>query len=182
MDIQKTDTISMVVKREKAEEIREYYQAFGHKLVQAKDDKRYGNIVHLKFEREHAIKDKDRLQLYQVRMENAVNTIAKAENGKYAVSVGIGIVLGIIALLLMIFGIKAIVSGTFEGLFVPILCCSVATVIFVANGFCCKIIHVREKEAFKKIESENKSIIWENCDKARRILNENQEIERTSAN
>ncbi len=77
MNIFDSDFISIKGKKQAAEHIIGCYGKFGWKLVEQKDDKIYGDVTHMTFMRPHFIKNKDELQLLQVRLEIAYNNMGK---------------------------------------------------------------------------------------------------------
>ena len=71
------DYIDLAVKTEKADDLLSGYGAFLWQEIERKADKNYKDVVHITLKRPHKIKNKDRLQLLQVRYE-------KMANDKYA--------------------------------------------------------------------------------------------------
>lgn len=61
------DKLSVAVKADASDEIKRAYCTFGWKLEDEYDDGNYRDIIHMEFSRPHFIKEKDRLQLLQVR-------------------------------------------------------------------------------------------------------------------
>ena len=74
------DYIALDVKRAKAERFRRCCEDFGWEQVGRRADRRYADIVHLRFRRPHAVPAKDALQLLQVRLELAWNAVGRAES------------------------------------------------------------------------------------------------------
>lgn len=74
------DHIALDVKREKAERFRRCCEEFGWEQEERRADRRYADIVHLRFRRPHVVAHKDALQLLQVRMEIAWNTVGRCES------------------------------------------------------------------------------------------------------
>lgn len=115
------DKLAVAVKSDTAAKIRDAYRAFGWRLENQYDDVRFGDIVHMDFARPHKIEGKDRLQLLQVRFEVALNFLGRASRLIVARAVVIGILLGIIALALTVYGGVVVAYST--------------TSIFIASGF-----------------------------------------------
>ena len=102
---QEYDHMSLDVKRGKAEKFRRSCEDFGWQQVERRADRRYADIVHLRFRRPHAIANKDALQLLQVRLEIAWNTIGRCESALSARTAAFAVVCGIAAACLLAAGV-----------------------------------------------------------------------------
>lgn len=102
---QEYDHMSLDVKRGKAEKFRRSCEDFGWQQVERRADRRYADIVHLRFRRPHAIANKDALQLLQVRLEIAWNTIGRCESALSARTAAFAVVGGIAAACLLAAGV-----------------------------------------------------------------------------
>lgn len=71
------DVINVTGNKQAAESIIQRYGDFGWKLTENRQDKLYADTVHMTFTRPHFIKNKDELQLLQVRLEIAYNNTGK---------------------------------------------------------------------------------------------------------
>ncbi len=87
LDYNRYDTLSLSLKTDALEKMLSFYSSFGWKEYERKEDSRYFDIVHIKLFREHNIKNKDKLQLLQIRMEAAVNKFAIARRDRHSHSV-----------------------------------------------------------------------------------------------
>lgn len=172
MDINTTDSLSIIVKKDKVENITEYYKVFGYELDIKKADKKYSNLVHLSFYRPHKIANKDRLQLYQARMECAVNNVARAEKSVHYVSTFVMFLIGFLAILSTTFGVQYTVNSVFQNLTIAIVFYSLAFVLLCFDAFCTVIIHKKETKGFEAYVKRCNKIIRVNCERARG-LNEN---------
>lgn len=94
-DISNYDYLSVSVKTDIEEEMVSRYEKFGWEKIQRTDHKRFSDIAEITFRRAHKIPDKDRLQYLQVRMETAVNNLAKCGRDKHAGSVCFGLSFGL---------------------------------------------------------------------------------------
>ena len=74
------DYIALDVKRAKAERFCRSCEHFGWEQIGRTADRRYADVVHLRFRRPHDVPAKDALQLLQVRLELAWNAGGRAEN------------------------------------------------------------------------------------------------------
>lgn len=79
VDYENYDSLFVTVKLNKLDEIEKYYSALGWECVDSRDDKIYGDIIHLTLRRPHFIAQKDKLQLLQVYMEAALNDVGRLE-------------------------------------------------------------------------------------------------------
>lgn len=77
MDLFDNDYINLKAKKQAAEHLISCYADFGWSLTERKDDKIYGDTVHMTFTRPHIIENKDELQLLQVRLDIAFNNTGK---------------------------------------------------------------------------------------------------------
>ena len=102
---QEYDHMSLDVKRGKAEKFRRTCEDFGWQQVERRADRRYADIVHLRFRRPHAIANKAALQLLQVRLEIAWNTIGRCESALSARTAAFAVVGGIAAACLLAAGV-----------------------------------------------------------------------------
>lgn len=115
-------------KKDKVEEIKGHYSSFGWKVEKVEDNTRYEDIVDITFFRPHKIKSKDELQLLQVHMEERVNEVAKCEKHKTRKSTVLGLSLGFVIVLCLLFTVLNVTKD----LAVPLWGQIVLAVIFVA--------------------------------------------------
>ncbi len=85
-DYKNFDYIDVIVKKQNEQEIIDGYLSFLWQKIDAKEDRRYNDIVHLSFKREVSVPNKDRLQLLQVYYETALNNRAEIEFKKHSKS------------------------------------------------------------------------------------------------
>ena len=120
MSIFDSDTIFVKGKRQACEHIISGYGDFGWSLTDRKDDKLYEDIVHLTFTRPHFIKNRDRLQLLQVRLEIAYNRMGKFSYkipvrasllGTFLVLLALSLVAGGVLLFLLLGGLISQIAG-----------------------------------------------------------------------
>lgn len=97
-NINNFDYQTIVIKKDKQEEMIKNYECFGWAVRQINQHKRYDNLVEVEFERNHFIKNKDDLQFLQVGMECDVNNLGRIERTRKLRSVIF--VLGLCALAL----------------------------------------------------------------------------------
>ncbi len=109
-DYNEYDSISLALKENESERMLGYYKAFGWEEYEIREDKRYFDIVHIKLKRRHKIRNKDRLQLLQVKMESVVNRFALARKNKHSKSIIAGLTLGVLALAFLTISIMLFVE------------------------------------------------------------------------
>lgn len=83
IDYNKFDSLSLALKAELFDKMLSYYEKFGWRVFEKYEDRRYMNIVHVTLIREHRIKNKDKLQLLQVKLESLINRMAKNRERKH---------------------------------------------------------------------------------------------------
>ncbi len=71
------DNLYVAVRSDKTEDIIYYYRTFGWEKVN--EGRRKINLVDMSFRRPHRIENKDELQLLQVYLETALNTVGRLE-------------------------------------------------------------------------------------------------------
>ena len=82
-DHENYDYIEIIVKKENVDEVVASYGKFLWKELSRKEDRRYNDVIHLSFYREHNIPSKDRLQLLQVYYEFTLNERSEAFDKKH---------------------------------------------------------------------------------------------------
>ncbi len=84
IDYNKYDSLSLALKSELVDKMLSYYEKLGWRVFEKYEDKKYMNIVHVTLVREHVIKNKDKLQLLQVKLESLINRMAKDRKRKHS--------------------------------------------------------------------------------------------------
>ena len=90
------DYVDLTVKRKNIDELTKSYSSFLWQEVSRKEDRRYHDILHVSFRRPHKIKNKDRLQLLQVKYEAQLNKRALLDSKKYSKSQAISLTLAVL--------------------------------------------------------------------------------------
>jgi len=115
-DYNNYDYLFATVKKKNFWELRGHYKALGWQDIRAEEDEAYYDIVHISLRRPHKIEHKDELQLMQVHLEAAWNTIGKYSRRHCPKAAAFGIIFGAVSLALIIYGLL----GTFGALsFLP---------------------------------------------------------------
>ena len=175
MSIFESDTISIKSKKRASEHIIARYGDFGWTLTDRKEDKLYGDIVHLTFSRPHCIKNKDELQLMQVRLEIAYNAM-----GRYSCKIPVrsalsGSLLGLLSLGLATGG--AFIFLLLEG-YLSIILGVLSCVTAIATGIFCVILtrtlRRRDREKYSQLIEEQIQKIDGLCKRARILRGEDE--------
>lgn len=114
LDRENYDYMYATVKKSKLDELTAHYKALGWEIISRDDDRQYADIIHFTLRRAHVIKHKDELQLLQVYLETAWNTIGKLEANPCPKTMIVGLTLGIIGLAFIIIGLCALLYATVE--------------------------------------------------------------------
>ena len=150
------DYLHLTVKREKLDDVLSHYRALRWDDYEQKEDKIYGNIVHISMRRPHKIENKDKLQLMQVYLEQAWNTIGNAENNSHPKTLIFGLTTELIATALLMAGIYLFLLISFTWGIVFMAVGAAAFVICIAFTV---ILYRREsKELNKKLERAEKGL------------------------
>jgi len=140
-DINNFDYQTIVVRKEKADEVLANYKSFGWQILEEKQHDVYDNLLNVVLVRDHFIKNKDELQYLQVNMEINVNKRGKAEKHKHSKSFILGMNLGLFAMIFLTnmflsifmltgairlalaigFGVLSLVLIVLDAVFVPML-------------------------------------------------------------
>ena len=153
-DYHKYDKLSVIIYNDVAEDILPCYKALGWKLYARKWGKLYRKTKLYEFYREHKIKNKDKLQLLQVYMEDTVNILAHKAKKEHTKSVTLSVVSSLLSLGLIGGGIAvalAIPKLVILGIVMGVLGVSA----FVGSAFLVKSIYKKEELKFAKIKKES---------------------------
>lgn len=124
------DTLNIRIKKDKANEIEKQYLAFGWRLKFAQEDKKYFNILHLTFERDHYIKNKDELLMLQVEYESVLNEQARLKQKTNTKVASFSLILGFLALLCLVVGVVLACKHTAIGVSVFLFIVSTICILF----------------------------------------------------
>lgn len=127
------DTLTVSVRCEREEEIERAYAALGWTQTERTEDARYSDLAVLRLRRPHKIPHKDRLQLLQVYLEQAYNTLAIREKYKWSRSLSLGLSCGLL-------GITAIVAGVLCAVKAVAAAWLVCGVLTAAAGVLCAAV------------------------------------------
>lgn len=147
------DTLHVYVKRQKFDEIVQYYSYFGWKLEDKSDNTRYEDLIDVTFIRPHKIKNKDELQLLQVYLDERLNSIGKIERFRYSRTKSLGISFAVFGVLFIVLGVLNMLNVlTFLGFATGMIFSIVGTLIILGLVFLPKIFKT-EKTNYEKKQS-----------------------------
>ena len=148
-DIFENDKLELYVKKDKVDEITNYYGKFKWEVVDRTENKKYEDLIDLTFSRPHYIKNKDDLQLLQVHLEENLNKIGKLEKMKNSKTLAFGLSAGILPIGLAVLGILQLINfiSTLQLVGGMVLLAS-AVFLGVAVAICARRIHNSEYKLF----------------------------------
>lgn len=165
------DYQTIVVKKEKADQITKDYASFGWQKIDDKQHKLYENLVEIKFQRKHKIVNKDDLQFMQVNYEHYTNLMARTEKNKHQKSLIFG--LSMLVLIASLVALSVLSMQNFVGVIKIIVCslCVLFDLIFIV--LTCIIqpkIIKKEKIIFEQNVKECRDNINKICSTAKKLL------------
>ena len=161
-DYKNFDHVNLTVKKENVEEVSQAYSEFLWQEVYRREDRRFNDVLNLCFKREHKVKNKDKLQLYQVHYESLINERAgliENKHNKAGAMISNVAILGALALFL---GIMLLVFGKS----LPYLICG-GVLLFITAILLpffivkCRNLFRKENRVFEQNFNENKKKITE---------------------
>ena len=175
MNLFENDTISVKSKKSASEHIIGRYGDFGWTLIKREDDKLYENISHLTFTRPHCVKNKDKLQLLQVRLEIAYNDMGRYSHkisvrtalfGSLFGLLSAGLCAGGVLLFLLIEGLLPIIFGA--------LTCALGIAVGIFCAKFCNRVYKRNKDKYSRLIEEQVKKIDGLCSTARILRGEDE--------
>lgn len=160
------DHLTLMVKRTLAKEIIGYYKLLNWTLESESDNRRYEDIVDLKFARPHFIENKDELQLTQIYLEERINHIRKIEKHKHSLSTSFALCLSVVGLAFLALGILAILNTIHIGLAFGITFTAVGVVPFILCAIFIPKIYKNEINKFNTLHNRLSKELHEICNKA----------------
>lgn len=149
------DYIDLAVKTEKADDLLIGYGAFLWQEIERKSDKNYKDVVHITLKRPHKIKNKDRLQLLQVRYEKMANDKYALKKKKHTRSHALIANVGAFGALAFL---GAVAAAFYLRTTASIVCACVWTALEVAFSAFLAVkyrkIRAKENENFKKKDAD----------------------------
>lgn len=158
------DVISMMVDVLSLDEIKFYYSLFGWELKSQKKDKVFHKTYHLEFKRDHFIKNKDKLQRFEVEFESNVKELNRLKFRRHSKSAIFSTTGFLIGMILAIFGVLNItIWSQYVPLYVSIIMIVLAAMIFpVVTIFYIRILKKENKffdGEFSRLSNERSRIL-----------------------
>ncbi|MBQ2864665.1 MAG: hypothetical protein IJE91_04290 [Clostridia bacterium] len=166
-----TDSFAILLKKEKYDEVTQYYKDFGWKIVSSLPHAQYANILIVEFSRNHFVNNKDELQFLQVNMEHDVNSLGKLEKTKHSRSIIVGITLGLLmASFLTMSFCFLLLRPTVTEIILGCACAFTSLVLIVFTLFWLKQNIKKEKTHFLQKQTELQGSIKNYCSQAKSLL------------
>ena len=170
-DYKNFDYQTVLVKKNKFDEVVNNYKSFGWNVTNVKQHSRYENILEVQFARPHYIKNKDELQFLQVNMECDINKKGRLEKHKHSKSTTLGIVLGIGGILLIIGAVACWLNlSLILGIVLASILAIVGLMCFVVEWVVLKKIIRSENNRFEIENTKLINLINECCKQARILI------------
>lgn len=154
------DHINIRVRVQLSQKIKEYYQNFGWIFEAEEEDKKYSDVVNISFTRPHFIKNKDYLQLLQVRLENMLNKIDEYKTKQYSRALVWGLIFGFLSLFI-------VATGVLLSIFLPSFIYVICSIVLCSLGIGTSIFAIiktkkvvkSDREKYKKLQESANQII-----------------------
>lgn len=167
-DYREYDYLTVLVKREKIEDVSSAYKIFLWEVLSIDEHDRFGDILILNLRRRHKIDGKEKLQYLQVKYEGLLNEAARLEAKKHVRSTTMGIVFGILLGIIFALGITiAVKAASSITLFGGVALSVISIIIDVVFVLYIRRLVAKENSVF---EQRNKNIsvsISKICTRAR---------------
>lgn len=172
MDLFDNDFITVTGKKQASEHIIKRYGDFGWKLTETKEDKLYGDILHMSFTRPHAIKNKDELQLLQVRLEIAYNNTGKLARKSSHRTLLLATLTVLIVTAFIVGGVFMILNGGLLPIIFGSVACALGAVMALAGGISASRILKKDKAKYARLIDREAEKIDELCNRAKALRGE----------
>lgn len=174
MDLFDNDYINLKAKKQAAEHLISCYADFGWSLTEQKDDKFYGDTVHMTFTRPHIIENKDELQLLQVRLEIAYNNTGKlAQKIKLRAALIVTLAVLIVAAFIVV-GVFLILNGGLLPIIFGSIVCALGAAVATVGGLSANRVHKKDKHKYALLIEKEVKKIEDLCKKAKALRGEHE--------
>ncbi len=149
------DYLTILVREDKLEEIKNCYKNFAWEIISEKHKFLSKELVILKMRRPHKIKNKDKLQYLQVQLEIDLNKQSDLERNKHKKSTIYGLTFGFFSALVLALFVLAILNG--KNLLTIIFGSVFGVIDVIANILIARIaykIFLKENQIFKQKNTE----------------------------
>ena len=165
------DYQTIVVRKDKIEQVVSDYACFGWLKIEEQQHLLYENLLEVKFQRKHKIKNKDDLQFMQVNYEYYTNLMARSEKNKYKKSLIFG--LSILVLLTSLISLAILSFQYFNGT-IRIILASIAILFALVFVILTCLLQPKlikkEKLIYKQRMKECKDAIDKICGLAKELI------------
>ncbi len=145
------DYLRILVREELFDEVLLSYSCFGWEVHEMKNSSVFLETKEIVLKRKHKIKNKDKLQLYQVYMENDYSTLGKLRKNKYKKSTILGLFVGLLATLIVCCSISLAVKSLMTlGLVLGIILTVLGSLVLVRLLFALRVLKKIEDANFEK--------------------------------
>lgn len=148
------DYQTIVIKKEKVDEVIKRYECLGWKKTQISKNSQNSSLVEVEFSRKHFVENKDDLQLLQIYIESDLNQIGKLERYRHAKTTAIGLVFGLLLAGFLAAGISifCLLANVFSWIGASVLLFAALAVLILELIYLPKL-YKKEKEVFcEKVE------------------------------
>lgn len=169
-ELEDFDRLFVTVRSDKCKELVGYYRAFGWESVACEKYGVHDNLLNMEFRRPHRIAEKDALQLLQVYLEAALNTIGGLERIFHPYTVVFGLTVSLLACGLIAAGLCLVFLLT-AALYVAFgwaLAGAGVAVGLVAGFGTAKIWHIEDRISTARLQTAQEEIRY-SCAEAARI-------------
>lgn len=164
------DYIRIQVKDEFFDRVISSYSCFGWEVFEINENETFFETKDVTLYRKHSVQDKDKLQLYQVYMENAYSNLNKIQKNRYTTSIVVGLTVGLIALAIVCLAIFFAANTTIMALrVITIIVACLAFLVLVVLLFSLQKIKKSEDTVFHKNVNRVRREIEDICTKAKQI-------------
>lgn len=176
IDYKNYDNLKLFVKKNKLDEIINYYNLLGWKLYHKEDNKKYEDLINLSLIRPHKIENKDQLQLLQVHLDETLNEQAKAKKHKHSLSTSLALFFGPLGFTFLALGILSALKVLNLFSFVVSIVVGCIGILSLVLGiiFVPKIVK-KENIKYTKLDATYKQNLKEICEKITSLTGDNNE-------
>ena len=157
------DYITLFVKKDMAEEIKQSYLHFEWSVFEEKENNRYEDILDITFSRPHKIKNKDDLQILQMYTEDGFNRLGKLEKNKHTKTLTTALTTEVIGFFLFICGLLTALNLLPFGYFwISLASAIIGGLSMIAGAIILPFVHKKEKanyiETKQRLHEEIKAV------------------------
>ena len=145
-DYNNYDYLSVSVNSEQLNRILQCYRALGWTEIKTEEDRQYYGMNYVRLRRPHKIKNKDRLQFLQVRMESSINSLVAITKRAHIKSNAVASLSVVLVLALAALGLWPVVADIGVWVIVGWTGIALSLAVAIAAVIVCFIMRRREKK------------------------------------